>query len=97
MYTKSKRRGFDGMLTAKERQYDDFVTSGGSDKCFQNGMWGHCGFDCTVFGCKPECFDGATEEQLIEAYNEGLQTDAIYSYFEDNDMIDKLKLNEVTP
>lgn len=54
------------MLTFKEIMYDNYVISGGSDPCFANGMPGKCGFDCSVFGSKPECFDGMTEEQRLK-------------------------------
>lgn len=51
------------MLTINEILYDNYITSDGSDPCFQNGMNGKCGFDCSVFGSKSECFDGMTDEQ----------------------------------
>lgn len=54
------------MRTLNQMLYDNYVTSGGSDPCFSNGMNGHCGFECSVFGSKPECFDGMTAEQIEE-------------------------------
>lgn len=60
------------MRTLKEVMYDNYVSSGGSDPCFQNGMNGKCGFECSAFGSKPECFDGITDEQRKE-YEESLE------------------------
>lgn len=54
------------MKTIDQLIYDNYVTSGSGDMCFQNGMSGHCGLECSVFGSKPECFDGMTEEQRQE-------------------------------
>lgn len=57
-------------LTLNERIYDNYVLNGGSDPCFANGMSGNCGKNCSVFGCKPECFDGMTESELAEWVSE---------------------------
>jgi hypothetical protein len=50
------------MLTWNERAYDNYVANGRGDPCFANGMSGHCGFDCSVFGSKPECLDGMDDD-----------------------------------
>lgn len=51
-------------LTFEQRAYDNYVTSGGSDPCFNAGMSGHCGKNCPAYGSKPECFDG--EDDAME-------------------------------
>lgn len=56
-------------LTIDELFYDMYVESGGSDQCYQNGMWGNCGEKCTIFGSKDECFLNMSEEEIIEYKN----------------------------
>ena len=43
------------MLTPKQRQYDNYVSSGSGDICFQYGMSGHCGPGCPEFGQRDGC------------------------------------------
>lgn len=58
-------------IESEHRSYDSWVTSGGSDECFSNGMSGNCGIHCSIFGDKPECFEGLnTKEKILEAYIE---------------------------
>ena len=40
---------------ARDKAYDQHVTSGGNDICFRTGMSGNCGPDCEAYGNKPEC------------------------------------------
>jgi hypothetical protein len=51
-------------IKREERSYDNWVTGGGSDECFQNGMGGNCGIECSIFGNKNECFTDITKNVL---------------------------------
>ena len=82
------------MLTYKEKMYDMYVTSGGSDQCFQNGMNGNCGWECSVFGSKEECFDRLTDEDLVEAYHDGIAENEILSYFDTQEKLHLLRIKE---
>ena len=50
------------MLTFEQRQYDEYITSGSGDVCFQYGMSGHCGEECPEFGLRDGCRELVAEE-----------------------------------
>lgn len=58
-------------LEREARSYDSWVLSGGSDTCMRNGMNGNCGVGCDSFGDIPECFEGFSDEDLINIRREG--------------------------
>jgi len=58
-------------IKREERSYDNWVTSGGSDECYHNGMGGNCGIECSVFGSKGECFENITKKTIDDIVNYG--------------------------
>jgi len=70
------------MLTYEEKAYDFYITNGSGDQCFQNGMWGNCGLNCSVFGSKEECFAEMSDKDLIDAYDKGYAEDEILDILE---------------
>ena len=67
-------------MNSRDFGYDQYILNGGSDECMQNGMWGRCGLDCSVFGCKEECFYNKNDKDLIYICYNGLYTDAMESH-----------------
>ena len=80
------RNELEPRIKREQRSYDSWVTSGGSgDECYQNGMNGHCGCECSVFGSKWDCFENVnTEEEILNIYenykNDGLILNLIEEY-----------------
>lgn len=70
-------------IKQEERSYDAYVTSGGSDECWSNGQGGRCGFQCTCWGSKNECFEDITKEDLLYAYAEIEDQGIILDYIHD--------------
>jgi hypothetical protein len=58
-------------IKREERSYDTWVTSGGSDECYHNGMGGNCGIECSVFGSKNECFENITNKAIDDIVKYG--------------------------
>jgi hypothetical protein len=54
-------------IKREKQSYDEYVTSGGSDSCFNAGINGKCGVKCPDFGSKDEC---CIESYLIEYLND---------------------------
>jgi hypothetical protein len=79
-------------IKSEHRSYDAYVTSGGSDECFSNGMNGHCGFECSMFGDKAECFEGIkTEEEVLNIYENYVTTGHILNLIEEYGLEEKVK------
>ncbi len=56
--SKARVRELVPLEQARNRMYDEFVTTGSGDPCFSAGMSGKCGPDCSIYGSKPECPEG---------------------------------------
>lgn len=78
-------------IKQEQRSYDAYVTYGGGDECMQNGMWGHCGIECSVFGSKYECFENMTKEDILNLYREGYDFEYILQYIEDMELTEEKK------
>lgn len=79
-------------IKSEQRSYDAYVTSGGGDECFHNGMNSHCGFECSIFGDKQECFEGiTTEEQILDIYENYVDTGYILTLIEKYGLEEKAK------
>jgi hypothetical protein len=78
-------------IESEHRSYDSYVTSGGSDECFRNGMSGNCGIHCSIFGDKPECFDGFNKEKIIDAYIEHGRMDGLDKLIEEYGLVEECK------
>lgn len=64
-------------IKQEEKAYDSFVTGGGGNACFQEGLNGNCGFNCSGFGSEDECqiiFESITDKELLTAYDEGIES-----------------------
>jgi len=62
-------------IKSEQKSYDSYVLNGGEDKCYQNGMSGNCGYNCSIFGERLECFENVnTEEQILDIYENYIDT-----------------------
>ena len=76
----------------EQRSYDGYVLNGGGDKCYQNGMSGNCGYECSIFGEKPECFENVTtKEQILEIYEDYTNTGYILGLIKEYGLQEKAK------
>jgi len=79
-------------IKQEHESYDSWVTSGGGDECFNNGMNGHCGYGCSIFGDKIECFENATsEETILEIYENYVDTGYILELIRNHNLAEKAK------
>ena len=92
-YANSKiRTELESRIKSEKLSYDIYVTSGGGDECYQNGMNGHCGFGCSIFGDKPECFENVTtNEQILEIYKDYTNTGYILELIEEYGLEEEVK------
>ena len=81
----------DPRIEREKRSYDNWVLSGGSNDCMQNGINGNCGVNCSAFGSEPECTDDLEDETLLEYY---VENDVVADIlFERGLWWDKLKID----
>jgi len=79
-------------IKSEQKSYDSYVLNGGSDQCYQNGMSGNCGYKCSIFGEKPECFENVTtEEQILDIYENYINTGYILDLIKEYGLEEKAK------
>lgn len=86
------RNELEPRIESERRSYDTYVTNGGSDVCFQTGISGNCGYSCSIFGEKQECFENVkTEDQILEIYENYVNDGYILDLIEDYGLQEKAK------
>jgi len=86
------RNELEPRIKREQRSYDSWATSGGGDECYQNGMNGHCGFECSVFGSKWDCFKSVnTEEEILNIYENYINDGLILDLIEEHGLEEKAK------
>lgn len=86
------RNELEPRIKSEQRSYDSWATSGGGDECFQNGMNGHCGYGCSIFGDKPKCFENITsEEEVLDIYENYTDTGYILNLIQEYNLEEKVK------
>lgn len=73
-------------IKQEQRSYDVYVTNGGGDECFQSGISGSCGYDCHIFGEKPECFENVKREEILYIYENITDTGYIEDLIEEYEL-----------
>ena len=79
-------------IKSEQKSYDSYVLNGGEDECYQNGMSGNCGYKCSIFGEKLECFENVTtEKQILDIYENYINTGYILDLIKEYGLEEKAK------
>lgn len=85
------RNELEPKIQSERKSYDNYVSNGGGDMCFQIGMSGNCGYKCPNFGDKSECFEDMKDEDFLYAYENYINDGIILDYIEDLGLSEKAK------
>jgi len=79
-------------IKQEQKNYDNYVLSDHGDECYNNGMNGHCGFECSIFGDRAECFENIkSEEEILNIYENYVSDGYILELVEEYGLQEKAK------